>query len=239
MGFVTRIARAARLGRRDRYQKKEQLFIVAISHAVLCVGVITIMASTFRGAARESAPRGFWITELGIVAACLLALVEWNVAGNVLDRYVPRDLLIKLLGRFRAARLGDAVRGLLILMVSFAQFFALGSLLHATGGAIDSPFAQLALAIAIFTPFIANNWGTILFVVGVTMIFYVTLVVTDGFVAQDAPRPSTGAYIAINLLILVVATGLTLGELARGERMAASSPPPRLGDVLGADQPAG
>jgi hypothetical protein len=235
MALPSRIARSARGGRRDRYEKNDQLFIVALSHAVLVIGVVVIMTLTFRGEADEPVPVTFWLTEIAIIAICLLSLIEWRVAGRVINRYVPRDVVISVLGGFRAEGIGDAVRGVILLAVSFAQFFALGALLHRTGGPIDSPFAQLGLAIAIFTPFIANNWLTMVVVVSSTMVFYVVLVWVDGFADPHDPRPAPGAYIAVNLLILLAATVLTLGELLRFDRLAASTStelPPRLGDVL-------
>ena len=95
----------------------------------------------------------------------------------------------------------------------FVQFAALVFLLWETGGPIDSPFAELTLAIAVFTPFLANDPKTVLFVVLVTIVYYavLTLVFSE---THDGSSVSTSpwAYFAVNVTILLGAIIFTMIE---------------------------
>jgi hypothetical protein len=90
--------------------------------------------------------------------------------------------------------IAEWLRAVALLLAYVLQFIALVSLLKRSGGPIDSPFAQMALAIAIFTPFIMNKYWSMVLVLGTTMVYYAWLVTQYGFADRHDPRPSKGSY---------------------------------------------
>jgi uncharacterized protein YndB with AHSA1/START domain len=138
-----------------------------------------------------------------------------------------------------------------LLLAYVLQFVALVPLLEATGGPIDSPFAPMALAIAIFTPFIANKSWTVCFVVLTAVVFYVVFVDRYGFepvvLAPSADRtgfeladtrPDPASFAAVNVLILILATILTLGYQNRLDGRAAKANAPGISLTRTFDAPA-
>ena len=127
------------------------------------------------------------------------------------------------------------------------QFAVLIPLLTATGGPIDSPFAEMTLAIAVFTPFVANNPITMVSVFAASIVYYALLILIYG---SSHPGKSTRvghttyyayvhapvwAYFWVNIMILTGAVGLTLIELLARRRIRTSQPAVAM--LVGADGP--
>jgi hypothetical protein len=114
--------------------------------------------------------------------------------------------------------------GRVLIWASIVQFAALAALLWETGGPLESPFAEMTLMIAVFTPFIANKPKTIGFVVVAVIVYYAILiwlyskahpnpVTVEEFEAiLPVDDPSVWAYFLVNVLILLGATALTIFE---------------------------
>ena len=172
--------------------------------------------------AANHAPWGFYVCEGVIVFGCAAVTGRFpalqDFGRTVLGPPGERPKRRRRKARRRAGKesevkLAERIAGIALIGAFFVQFAALVFLLWETGGPIDSPFAELTLAIAVFTPFLANDPKTVLFVVLVTIVYYavLTLVFSE---THDGSSVSTSpwAYFAVNVTILLGAIIFTMIE---------------------------
>jgi uncharacterized protein YndB with AHSA1/START domain len=209
--------------REEQFTREEQLWMVVIGHGLILAGVCLIMGFLFADTWTWP-PRGFSILELVIITLSYIAASA--TSANLISGIEKVGLGVEWLKHFiETHRHWKArIQATVLLSVYVLQIAALVPLLKATGGPIDSPFAPMALAIAIFTPFIVNKWWTIGFIVTSTMVFYAVFVARFGFgpdMAQAATtqqasavpsdvRPKPASFVAVNLFILGLASLMTL-----------------------------
>jgi len=215
--------------REEQFTREEQLGLVVLGHCLILIGVCLIMGFFFPTPLRwlphwRWPPRGFWILEVVIILLSYIAASA--TSANVISGIEKINFGVQRLKHFVETHRHwkPRIQALVLLAVYVLQIAALVPLLKATGGPIDSPFAPMALAIAIFTPFIVNKWWTIGFIVASTMVFYALFVATFGFspdVAEAASvhqaadvasgiRPNPASFVAVNLFILGLASVMTL-----------------------------
>src|SRR6185295_1863733 len=142
----------------------------------------------------------FWTCELAILVMCYV--VTFTRTGPFItgiEKLAMSVGPIKRLINTHGAVIKDGIQATTLLFVYALQFSALISLLVATGGPIDSPFAQMALAIAVFTPFIVNKWWTVGLILLTTVVYYAVFVAVFGFEDPEATRPTPFSFIAVNL----------------------------------------
>jgi len=203
--------------------RQQQLAMVVFGHGIILVGVILIMRFAFGPELADWPPATFIVFEIAIIVMCWIgAFTDPKPLWDALERVLAITWLKERVER----RSGSVARGFqaaALLSAYGFQFAALIPLLSATGGPIDSPFAQMALAIAIFTPVIINKVWTVLAVILTTMIYYGAFVEVYGFSDANAPRPAGGSFVAVNLLILVLASILTFRYQAKREGPALDS----------------
>lgn len=236
-------------GRDEHFTREEQLTIVIVAHVSFLVGVTVIMLRAFGSPASGWPPAGFVICEAILIAGCFFAafvdakpLAGWfkKTFGSSEDPDRP--------ARHRPSGARRRFQATVLLLAYVLQFVALVPLLEATGGPIDSPFAPMALAIAIFTPFIANKSWTVCFVVLTAVVFYavfvdrygfepVTLITGPGGVEVSDTRPDPISFAAVNVLILILATTLTLGYQNRLDGRAARANAPGISITRTFDAP--
>lgn len=218
------IKKQFRKERKEQFDREVQLTMVWMGHVTIVIGVAVILGLLFGGESVGSTIYVFWGIECAIIVFSFVvantsskpivdALKGWVMGVDKLEKWMERH--------------GDAVRGrvqrAMLLLVYTLQLGSMVALLLATGGPIDSPFAPMALAIAVFTPFIVNKWWTVGLIIVSTMIFYSVFVGIAGFDKELAAaveegerrpgfnltRPEPGAYIAVNLFILLLASLMT------------------------------
>jgi uncharacterized protein YndB with AHSA1/START domain len=196
--------------REEQFAREEQLTMVWMGHALIAGGVWLILELLFGDEPKGHSLRYFWILEAAIIVpSFVIANTSSKWIVNALKKGVMSlDPLEKWMDRH-----GDAVRVRLqagtLLVVYALQLGSMVALLIATGGPIDSPFAPMALAIAVFTPFIVNKWWTVGLIIISTMVFYSVFVAIAGF-DEDKTHPKPFAYAAVNLFILLLASLMTL-----------------------------
>lgn len=202
------LAHAAR--ERRRLKRSEQLALVMVFHLGIVATAFLVMLG-FHAAHRP--PLWFYICEGVIIFGCAAvtvrfpALQEFGSTGPGTTQGRPklrRRKADRPLSNESEVERAESVAGVVLVVAFLVQFGALWSLLWATGGPIQSPFAELTLAIAVFTPFLANESTTILSVVGFTVIYYVGLILAFTL-SHDGSSVSTSAwaYFAVNVTILV------------------------------------
>jgi hypothetical protein len=223
---IARLRAVAGAGTRLRFERREQFVIVGLSHTAILFGVILIIGLNKPSIASDT-PGQFWISEVVIIGFCIAAALS-EILRDVFRKTVPpavRDPLKRglraLADRFGPGPLRERggpppdvpgfVGGVVLVIAFFLQFLALAGLLNHTGGPIDSPFAPLAIAIAIFTPLVANNPMTIVVVLLTTLVFYCVLVYGDDFDAIN--RPSKWAFVFVNAGVLFCSVIFSLFEL--------------------------
>jgi hypothetical protein len=232
-------------GRRNPYLRKEQLAVVSASHLFLGLFVVVIMLAWFD----HLPPWGFMGVEITIVVGCfLLAFVRFEpeAAKGVVQRYLKEKLSSGGAGGPGPWR--DRLEGGMLLSAFALQFAALVPLLRETGGPIHSPFAELVVAFAIFTPLLANQWWTMGVVLLLTIVYYVSLVWLYGSDEQGA-QVGVWAYAAVNVMILTLTVAWTVLDLWASNRDEPSGsegvvpepslvPSPPDGDVASESAPA-
>ena len=213
--FVARvpawIKAIARKEREERFTRDEQLGMVMIAHGLIFSGVWLIMWLVFDHGLPDRPPNKFIACEGFILVMCFIVefaspmpfISPWKKFSDLPAR---AEKWIDAHGaKFRTRCMAVA-----LLIAYVVQYVAFVPLLEATGGPIDSPFAQMALVIGIFTPFIANKPWTMGFAVTTTVLYYVIFVASFGFGDPGAQRPTPGSFVAVNVLILLLAFFLTL-----------------------------
>jgi uncharacterized protein YndB with AHSA1/START domain len=196
--------------REEQFSREEQLSMVWLGHALITAGVALILLLGFGTQSTGSSMNYFWILEAAIVffGFVVANTNSKSIVGGIKKAVMAVDRLEAWMERH-----GDTtkarVQAAVLLLVYAMQFASMVALLMATGGPIDSPFAPMALAIAIFSPFIVNKWWTVGLIIFTTMIFYILFVAIAGF-SGEKTRPDPGSYAAVNLFILVLASIMTL-----------------------------
>jgi hypothetical protein len=156
-------------------------------------------------------PARFWVLEALIVVSCCFPLINGRELRRVARKLwmpggKPRSEEADVL---RRQRRNESIAGVVLIIAFVLQLLALVPLLDETGGPIDSPFAQMSVAVAVFTPYLANNPITV-GAVGVVIAGYYIALVT----LMDTAGGS-GPYLTVNLSILAIAVVLAMGAILR------------------------
>jgi uncharacterized protein YndB with AHSA1/START domain len=197
--------------REERFTREEQLGMVIFAHGLILSGVWLIIWLIFDHGLPQTPPLRFILCEVFILVMCFVVdfaspdpFISAGKKSGI--NVVPAEAWLYKHG----AKFKGRLMAIALLIAYIVQFFALVSLLEATGGPIDSPFAQMALVIGIFTPFIANKFWMMGFAVVTTVVYYAIFVSTYGFESPQAQRPTPASFFAVNVMILMLAFALTL-----------------------------
>lgn len=231
----------ARAARDRQFTRREQLSIVMASHIGILGGALLI---EWIFQLSSGIPIGFIIGEGLIIAAAMPFAVKlpwladlWRLAAG--PPALTHDSGDEAAQRDAAKKESvENLAGGVLIGASIVQFAALAMLLWGTGGPIESPFAEMTLMIAVFTPFIANQPKTIGSVVAASVIYYAIfiLIYTNSHPKPDTipefkealatPGPSVWAYFSVNVMILLGAIAFTIFEsLVRSGEMSAATAP--------------
>lgn len=192
-----------------RFTPAQQAVAVALAHFVILGSVILITELGFH----KSPPAAFIWLESGILALFIPLIPTWDVE---LPFGLSSAPLVRLQTRLRR-------RSFVAFALTFAlQFFALFYLLRDTGGPIDSPFAQLAVAFAVFTAILANAYLTIAFALVVSLLYYGLLVLHYGF-GPEVDQPEPIVFFFVTFLIVSLSVGLAVLDRLERERQAKSN----------------
>lgn len=236
----------ARASRERQLTRREQLGVVFVSHIGIFAGAFFICLGFDLG----PLPGLFILGEIIILVSCgfLLSMPELkgyahppaalsessshsDLAADPSDR--EEEDTSDSHGEAPVTKEEKAAAAILI-GASIVQFGALAVLLWRTGGPIESPFAEMTLAIAVFTPFLANKSKTVAGVVVASVAYYALLILfyinshpgpdtTAELKESLASRPSVWAYFWVNVMILIGATAFTIVEsLARSWEASAN-----------------
>lgn len=212
----------------DRFTTEEQVVAVWLSHMTILVVVSAIMLVGLK-----HWPSKWFLLGEGIIwLTFTLLFFRPDALPRFVARYFPSA------GR----SLKDAIDGwqqkgppFAFALAFFLQFAALTPLLEETGGPIDSPFTQLAVAFAVFTPILANRIRTIVIALLASIGYYWVMIEMYGF--GSGARPNIAVFGAVTTLILTLTVGLaTLDRLEtirepeeRDEKPEIGSPEVELG----------
>jgi hypothetical protein len=199
-----------------------------VAHVGILLGALALSLVFDIG---SSLPTEFVVGELSIIAICgFLTVRVPELRAYALKAAAPGTRPVDGRGTDEgvSATNAEKVAGVALIGAFIVQFAALASLLWATGGPIESPFAEMTLAIAVFTPFLANRGETVGSVVAASIVYYALLtLVYSGSHPRPETRiafekayamthPSVWAYFWVNVMILVGAITFTMYEsLAR------------------------
>jgi hypothetical protein len=222
----------ARAARDRRLSRGEQIGVVMVSHIGIFVVVFLIQAAFMD----SDLPTGFIVGEVVIIGLCLLLSARFPELQAWFQKALrPKPRRSSSNSGNDAARKkeeSEQLAAIALILAFVAQFAALGFLLWGTGGPIESPYAELTLAIAVFTPFIANEPYTVVSVVGASIAYYALLILCYSE-THDLPklvvgldRPSDWSYFFVNVTILIGAITFTIYEsLARSWQAAQDEEP--------------
>jgi len=215
-----------------------QVGIVWLSHSFILGGIVLVALALPIGDAKGDPLFGvtweFIAGELVIIFGCLTLLVDNKVLRQLTAWWwTGLELLVS---RKEAAGAGEVIAvndggqestgldrvrraGLVIACV----FVPLTFLLNATGGPVKSPFAQMVLAFAIFTPFVANENGTKIAVLVLSIAYYAGVV---GFMhAWPDSGADRWAFFSVNAIF--VAVGVLIAIIDKANSLGPLSPRPK------------
>ena len=222
-----------RASRERKLTRREQLSVVGVGHAGIFAGAWLIQALFDVGA---GLPTGFVVGESLIILACVPFAVKIKLPGvegyflQAADPQRPHNSHQS--GDKDDIESAEEAAGRVLIAAFIVQFVALGFLLWNSGGPIESPFAELTLAIAVFTPFLANKPITIASVLVLSVLYYAFFIFTYS-TTESVPtklteyksdylahHPSLWAYFCVNVIILIGALGMTIFEsIARSRQI--------------------
>jgi uncharacterized RDD family membrane protein YckC len=229
-----------RAGRDHKFQRRVQLSVVLVAHLLIFAGAWIVTSAFDVG---SGLPTLFIVGECLIIVSCGILTVR--ITG-LKDFFGPafesadgeaRSTTADTDEERQETKSSDETWASYVLVGAFVvQFVALVPLLLETGGPIDSPFAEMTLAIAVFTPFVANNPITIVSVLVSSIAYYALLILAYGSGASgktvtithkvyyEWKHPTVWAYFCVNVMILIGAVGLTLVELIARSKAASARP---------------
>lgn len=198
--------------RSKRFTPKEQGIAVWLSHAMVLVVVILVMVIGMD----EPPPLLFVAAEGGILVIILSVASSFveDVAEFIARYWESRKQFLMGAARRWTKSWGPPVAfaGAFLL-----QYVAVTPLVLETGGATASPFAQLAVAFAVFTPLLANERRTVWISLGLFLGYYAFMIVGFG---RSGDVPEEGVFFAVTALIVVVTVILTMLDRSDGDRLA-------------------
>jgi len=203
----------------NRWTRAQQLGAVFFAHLVILVFVL-LLIEVFK--AEPATPALFILFEALILLVCVWPLVKTEAVYGILDGLGWTSDNDSTPGGREA--MVEKVAGAALYIAFALQLAALVPLLDATGGPINSPFGPMAVAIAVFTPFLANIPKTVLIVGVITAVYYVFLV------GMRDDLETRWAFLAVNLSILGLSVLLTLGSMRRRNRDSRGGPPTQPAD---------
>lgn len=193
----------------DRWTQRQQLAVVALTHLAIGLFVFLIILAG-GGETSLGGPWLFYVVEGSIVMVCGWQWIDRGLWDSIVKRGGWTLKRKPMSWGARTAYIPDV--GVWMLRLAFAlQLLALIPLFKTTGGPIASPFAPMAIAIAIFTPFLTNHVRTVMVVAVVTAAYYFGVV----FFMDDLA--AAWAHLAVSLSILLLSSILTAFKLSRGE----------------------
>lgn len=193
--------------REGHLPRQDQLTMAWMGHLLILVGVGFTLCVGFKDLSIGDTLIAFGSAEVVIVILGIGATISTRQIVSAVDnRVVNMDWSEEWM--YENPNLKDRVQGAFLLLIFAIQFGSMAVLLIATGGPIESPFAPMALAIGVFTPFIVNRWGTVILTIAGTMLFYLLITLIVGFDGEKSD-PQEIAYALVNLFILLLASILT------------------------------
>lgn len=202
--------------REVQFTRQSQLTMAGMGHGLILAGVTLILWLGFAHwppihpsvppLANGSSLFYFYVMEGVIVAFGFISIISARQLVGVINEWVDMGWSETWMNAH--PKLKDRSQNGILILLFALQFGSMAALVVATSGPIESPFAPMALAIGIFTPFIVNRWGTIALIILTTMAFYVVMIVVVG-TGGDESHPEPGAYAAVNLFILLLASIMT------------------------------
>jgi len=184
-----------------KFSRDEQAAAVWLSHTVILVVVTIIMWRSFN----EAPAVGFFIGEGVIWVTFLLLVPRYDRVSALVTRWAQKPAR----KRHSLDEMQQAAFTLAFALTFVLQFVALKFILVQTGGLIESPFAQLAVAFAVFTPILATRVETIVISLIATIGYYWYMLERYGY-EHLKTQPGTAVFGAVTTLIVGLTVGLAL-----------------------------
>lgn len=195
---------------RDRFTPTEQSVAILLSHLAILLVVTLIMVI----GVGESPAWQFLAGEAGICLLCATIAFRLDSFAEFAGHW--EEGWEKRLEQWFDGWREKSPKA--IFAVAFVlQFVALTPLLVQTGGPVDSPFAQLALAFAVFAPLLANERTTIAVALVTSVLYYFGMILVYGD-DEFTNRPGPWVFFAVSTLILVATVLLSMLERWEADR---------------------
>lgn len=194
--------------RKKRFSPDEQAVAIWGSHAFILVAVTVIMLISVN----EPPAAGFIAGESAIFVIYLILVPTWDRPNELRERFFPSKK--KKENAYDWRRSGFYIA---FAITFFVQFVALTPLLDQTGGPIDSPFIQLALAFAVFTQILANEIHTMAIGLLTSLAYYWGMLAFYDFGSAGGP-PDHWVFGAVTTLIVAITVGLAVLDRLDWER---------------------
>lgn len=186
----------------DPADPADLLLTIAISNVVMLGGIVISLAFGYDRSQLDEMPALFWIVFAVVIGIGGVAALSGDIAGRLARAsfginatlYVPKGLA-----------------KVLVYALTIATIGVVGYAVETTGGSASSPFTPFLTAPAVFAPFMARRWESIIFI-GAAVI--VAIWVTE---EGDPFLTANGAvYAAVSTALIVIAAIMAAARRALG-----------------------
>lgn len=178
------------------------LLTIATANVVMLGGIVISLAFGYGHSQLNEMPATFWIVFAAVIGIGAIASLSGVIAGKLLRLFLGINVTLNL------------PKGLLkvvVYILTIATIAVLGYAVDTTGGSASSPFTPFLTAPAVFAPFMARRWESIIFI-GAAVI--VAIWVTEG--GESFAAANGAVYSAVSTALIVIAAIMAAARRALG-----------------------
>lgn len=176
---------------KDQADPADLLLTIAMANLVMLAGIIISLAVGYKRSQLSEMPLPFWVVFGAVIGIGLIASLSGSIAGGFTRA---------AFGISANLSLPEWLSKGLVYVLTIATIAALGYAVKATGGSAASPFTPFLTAPAVFAPFMARRWESII-IIGVAVI--AAIWITDAGDSFASANPAV--YSAVSTAFIVIA----------------------------------
>lgn len=178
------------------------LLTIAAANVVMLGGIVVSLAFGYQESQLSEMPASFWIVFAAVIGIGGIASLSGVIAGKLLRSFLSIDVTLNL---------PKAILKITVYILTIATIAVLGYAVNTTGGSASSPFTPFLTAPAVFAPFMARRWESIIFI-GAAVI--VAIWVTEG--GESFATAHGEVYSAVSTALIVIAAIMASARRALG-----------------------
>lgn len=151
---------------KDSADPADLLLTIAMANVVILAGIVVSLVIGYDHSQVDEMPAPFWIVFAIVIGAGFAFSLSGDIAGKFMRTFFSSDATLKI---------PQAWLKVLVYVLTVATIAIVGYAVNTTGGSAASPFTPFLTAPAIFAPFMARRWESIIFIgAAVTAAIWIT-----------------------------------------------------------------